>query len=205
MSVLASALNKILAHLQEYRPKTVTLLQPGLALEQIQEQVGELPFRLPQEVYELYQWRNGVKIEGYDSIPESMYFIPPHFWFLSLEDAISACKEIEGFRQEYTQQEEADNSHRPWFPIFGSDDLEYFIVLGDEKLQESSPVFYCWLGGGELPKRKYSSLANLLAFVAEAYATGAYYTDFSYDPEHHPDGILAEDDKKIIEIERRFS
>lgn len=54
--MLSHTLNQILQSLQQHRPDTVKTLQPGLTLEQMQKQVRTLPFHLPEEVYELYQW-----------------------------------------------------------------------------------------------------------------------------------------------------
>jgi hypothetical protein len=36
-------------------------LQPGLSREEIDARTRKLPFRLPEELYALYRWRNGTK------------------------------------------------------------------------------------------------------------------------------------------------
>ncbi|MEG3975079.1 hypothetical protein QT970_10715 [Microcoleus sp. herbarium8] len=63
MVVLTNALERILKGMQKYDAPIASLLQPGLSFWEIEEKVRVLPFRLPQEVYELYQWRNGL-IQG---------------------------------------------------------------------------------------------------------------------------------------------
>ena len=38
---------------------SVDVLQPGLSYEEIDSRVADLPFKLPEEVYQLYRWKNG--------------------------------------------------------------------------------------------------------------------------------------------------
>lgn len=59
MVVLTNAMERILKGMQKYDAQIASLLQPGLSFWEIEEKVRVLPFRLPQEIYELYQWRNG--------------------------------------------------------------------------------------------------------------------------------------------------
>lgn len=56
---LISVLERITSWFQANKPNIIQALQPGLSREQIEAQVQVLPFRLPEEVYQLYQWRNG--------------------------------------------------------------------------------------------------------------------------------------------------
>ena len=62
MSELTNALNIIIIYLEQNNPEAASWLQPGLSKEEITEIVTDLPFELPQELYELYQWRNGREI-----------------------------------------------------------------------------------------------------------------------------------------------
>ncbi|MDB9513820.1 SMI1/KNR4 family protein [Kamptonema animale CS-326] len=66
MSELTEALDRILKALPQ-KPwmefpgveYDSSLLQPGLTHTEIEKIVKDLPIRLPDEIYELYQWRNG--------------------------------------------------------------------------------------------------------------------------------------------------
>jgi cell wall assembly regulator SMI1 len=60
-SELTNALNRILAWTEKNFPNTLQCLQPGLSKIEIDELAKDLPFQLPPEVYELYQWRNGTR------------------------------------------------------------------------------------------------------------------------------------------------
>ncbi|RUS96513.1 hypothetical protein DSM106972_087000 [Dulcicalothrix desertica PCC 7102] len=52
-------LERIVKWLEKYRPYDVSFLQPGLTKNEIEIITEKLPFKLPHEVYELYQWKNG--------------------------------------------------------------------------------------------------------------------------------------------------
>ncbi|MEH2224262.1 SMI1/KNR4 family protein [Nostoc sp.] len=59
-SILTESLDRILKSLEEKDPEIASLLQPGLTRKEIDEITKDLPFKLPEELYELYQWRNGL-------------------------------------------------------------------------------------------------------------------------------------------------
>ena len=86
MSVITESLDRILNWLQQHKPEYALLFLPGLSLEEIEEKVKVLPFRLPSEVYELYQWRNGTKSE------ESI-FVYHYFWDLDTAVELSTIKD----------------------------------------------------------------------------------------------------------------
>jgi hypothetical protein len=65
MSNLTDALEVITGWLEQNQPELFASLQPGLSVSEIESQVEVLfPARLPTEVYELYQWKNGTLREG---------------------------------------------------------------------------------------------------------------------------------------------
>ena len=78
---LSQALERIWNWFQVNAPAMLTFLQPGITYGHIDAQ-QDLPFRLPEEVYQLYQWHNGSSAEQY------IEFLP-HYRFLSLEEAIA--------------------------------------------------------------------------------------------------------------------
>ncbi|MBW4598631.1 MAG: hypothetical protein KME29_03220 [Calothrix sp. FI2-JRJ7] len=61
MTELINALERILKWTKQHRPRYVDYLQPGLSRGEIEDLVKDLPFQIPLEVYELYQWRNGAR------------------------------------------------------------------------------------------------------------------------------------------------
>ncbi|MGB3759973.1 MAG: SMI1/KNR4 family protein [Rivularia sp. (in: cyanobacteria)] len=60
MSLLTESLEQILIQLEQKDPEIASSLQPGLTREEIDQIANDLPFKLPEEVYELYQWQNGI-------------------------------------------------------------------------------------------------------------------------------------------------
>ncbi|OKH53780.1 hypothetical protein NIES2101_10030 [Calothrix sp. HK-06] len=60
MSDLTEALDRILKWIIKHKSSYINYLQPGLSRNEIENLVKDLPFKIPSEVYELYQWRNGV-------------------------------------------------------------------------------------------------------------------------------------------------
>jgi cell wall assembly regulator SMI1 len=74
MSKLTEGLGRIYKRFEAHEPHRAHSLQPPLSKEEIEITVQDLPFPIPPEVYELYQWRNGCTwerflIEQYDFMP----------------------------------------------------------------------------------------------------------------------------------------
>lgn len=63
---------------------------PGLSREEITEKTKNLPFLIPEELYQLYMWRNGTRID-------SDLFIFRDHNFIPLEQAIEEYKVIEEY------------------------------------------------------------------------------------------------------------
>lgn len=87
MSRLTEALESFYNLLCLEYPEIAASLQPGLTRSEIDEKVKNLQFSLPEEVYELYQWRNGMQqdirfyIRGFKNNLSA--------YFCSLEEALS--------------------------------------------------------------------------------------------------------------------
>ncbi|WP_375510108.1 SMI1/KNR4 family protein [uncultured Nostoc sp.] len=92
MSLLTDALDRIINWLQQNKPSYASSLQPGLTYEEIEKKVKNLPFSLPREVYELYQWRNGMRICKGEKIAQFFH----GYTFLSLENAIDEYNHLMG-------------------------------------------------------------------------------------------------------------
>jgi len=60
MTAIKNNLKRIWDCIEQKASELKNLFQPGLKSKEIDEITKDLPFRLPQEVYELYQWRNGL-------------------------------------------------------------------------------------------------------------------------------------------------
>ena len=76
MSVLTVALERIMNWLRQHQPSYAASFLPGLKLDEIQELEKELGFKLPEEIYQLYQWRNGTEEDAMALVFPSMLFLP---------------------------------------------------------------------------------------------------------------------------------
>lgn len=173
MSILTEALEKILSWLQQNKRTIASALQPGLTYTQIQDGIESLPFDLPEEVYELYQWRNGTRN---DKVLSATFF--PAFTFNSLEQSLSNYKELLDFTKMLGKgaEIEPDAVWNPkWFPIFSFEGQgHYYAVIGSESRTKTSPILDFSIEdiGAHT---KYTSLTNMMLTIVECYETKAYY------------------------------
>ena len=89
MSGLTEALEFIFNWMMQNMPNHPALMRKGLSRDVIEAKIQELPFYLPEEIYELYEWRNG----GVNP------FLPhPDAWdlanYFSLEEAINIPNDV---------------------------------------------------------------------------------------------------------------
>jgi hypothetical protein len=156
MSTLTDALEFINKWVQKNMPNHPAVMNPGLTIEEIQVLTNNLPFQLPREIYELYQWRNGGKRP----------FIPlPNGWdlvtFPSLEEILS---------EDYYYEANEFNL----FPIFSMESGLYFI-LGTTDRFETAPI-YCSdtpeesIKVGHAPQ--HNSLTSMMQQVVEDLKNG---------------------------------
>jgi hypothetical protein len=207
MRRLTHALERILHIWQQDREELVPLLLPGLSTEKIEEQLLNLPFRIPREVYFLYQWRNGILRPRFSDFVTDFL---PGFHFSLLAEAVNQCQEVEEFRQEYISFARSHPSYsneycdKSWFPIFDGRELGHFIVLGDKEIQEFSPVLSISWKRDETVKLEYPSLANMMAVVAECYETGAYYIETQIIGNQDVESLY-EDEHEVAQIRSKYN
>ncbi len=91
MTAIKNNLKRIWDCIEEKAPEVKDLFQPGLKSEEIDEITKDLPFKLPKEVYELYQWRNGLVDNTYFEFSD-YGSITGHF--TPLEETIRHIKKV---------------------------------------------------------------------------------------------------------------
>lgn len=173
MTVLTESLEQILSWLERNNSSFASALQPGLTYSEIQDRVEYLPFDLPEEVYELYQWRNGTR-NGKER--SSSFF--PAFTFNSLEQSLDHYDELMRFANELGEGNWLDPStiwHPNWFPIFSFEGQgHYYFVICSEKTKKTSPILNFSIEDSE-SYTDYTSLTNMMLTIVECYETGVYY------------------------------
>lgn len=160
MSTLTDALDRLLVWLQQHSPDAVSNFSPGLALSEITVKLNQLPFRVPEEVYELYQWRNG---NPYDGV-----FV--YHRLLDLDSALECAATIND--SYWLEIREQDGTPQHLLPLFDFDG-EYFAVPGSDTSAPHSPVFHIGCDDGSL-SLAFTSLTNMMLAIAECYETGIY-------------------------------
>ncbi|MEG3928594.1 HEAT repeat domain-containing protein [Microcoleus sp. T3_D1] len=174
MSTLTQALNRILEYLEKHKPKAVSLLQPGLSDSEIEELVKDLPAQFPEELYELYKWKNGSAYDAWNVSGDSpelehVAYIFNKFSFYPLEVAIG------NYRPKLID-------YRRWKDIHSSSWLEiFFCYIGEvggfvfvDDSQETSQIIFAYHKDTEDITQKYTSLTSMMTTIAECYETGAY-------------------------------
>jgi cell wall assembly regulator SMI1 len=129
MSALIDALNQISEWLQQHNWISPSIFQPGLSIEEIESELGKLPFYLSCEVCELYQWHDGSS--------DSKQGIFVHHDLLSFENALEYSQGINDRDWLETRREEGEPIYL--FPVFDFDG-EFFAVLGNSVFADSLPA-----------------------------------------------------------------
>lgn len=161
---LTPILNKLELFLNPEQSVSGKLLQPGLSENNIREKITTLPITFPKEIFELYQWKNGIAGNHDARIGQQEIF--PLGIFDSLEETIQTYKY-------YTSK---GHFSLNLFPLFSSGGGDFVLVnLDSDSTQYGyiylySPVLY-----HEDLESMYSSLNNLFNCVLECYQAGAYY------------------------------
>ena len=146
MSALTEALESIDNWVQGHMPDHPAVMRQGLSQAEIEDNIQGLSFQLPEEVHELYRWKNG---------GEKPFIPDPDAWdlatFFTLKEAISAAYEWQG---------------SVIFPLFLIEETGYFTVCTPET-SALAPV-YC----SDIPEvaiaqpPQYSSLTAMMQELA---------------------------------------
>lgn len=191
---LTDVLDRVYAHLVRLHLPVAALLRPGLSGERIEELTRLLPFRLPREIYALYQWRDGVPPNRYDT---ALFPSEGTDWvFVSLEDAITSYQSHSALAREYGGDDWEMLWHPRWFPVFENDVPTSLCVLGQDATVDTAPILDVDVEGFSHDEQ-YVSLTHLFQVVDECYETGAFYVA--------ENGALVADDARVGAVRRRHA
>jgi cell wall assembly regulator SMI1 len=162
---LSQALERIWNWFQVNAPVMLTFLQPGLTYGHIDAQ-QDLPFRVPEEVYQLYQWHNGSSAEQY------IEFLP-HYRFLSLEDGIAQYQMTVEIWRDVSETENHDGWgwFEGWFPLF-AEDANFYIVERQSQSTSAPIIHFSEYGDNKLI---FNSLTDMMLAIAECLEIGAHF------------------------------
>ena len=179
MSEMTEALQSIEIWLQNHMPNRAAELKPGITRDEIDEQVKDLPFSLPDEVYELYQWHDGsvdmFAVENYD--------------FLSLGSAIAIYHEWLS-EALFEEPEEASFFEKslPIFQLWSENGVLLSVVCEES---QNYPVRMLDIYCKDFSVR-YLSLKDFILHVADWYESAQYYEqDNFWEVEAERESFLA--------------
>jgi hypothetical protein len=156
---LSSILDKLLDHAARLQPAIREHMQPGIDISTIRRII---PFELPPEIIELYQWHNGTHNTDDDPWLYQLFY---YHSFLPLEEAYQIYRELMQVNQDIGL--EGYNLHLfPVFTFMG----EYYSVWFDEPPQETGAIYFVCQGEAKV----YENLVTMLTAILECYETGAY-------------------------------
>jgi hypothetical protein len=162
MSELTEGLDRIYRRFETFVPHRIRDLGQGLSLEVIEGSTQDLPFKLPPEIYELYQWHDG--LSGWEFLFENYNFLP-------LKVAI--CEYQGELGQAQQDRPEIVDLFRYRFPIFQNwaDCGVFLTVLPSEK--GDSPI-YVYDPPFDDYSLRYHRLTDLILHSAEWYEAATF-------------------------------
>ncbi|MBV6627982.1 MAG: hypothetical protein KI793_34540 [Rivularia sp. (in: Bacteria)] len=201
MSVLTDSLNRIMQWLEGNRPDYAASFLPGLSNEEIREKLASVELELPEEIHELYRWRNGV--EDGEDLKSIAY---PSMAFMPLDEAIKYhldiidnvdIQEHEDFQAIFelldAKQIDIYNSTH-LFPFIHSNCCFCAVLLSREQ-QKHSPIID--ISDALDLEMIFRNLTTMMQTLAKYFETGAYYLS--------DDNFLDWDEEKMEPIFHKYN
>ncbi|MBW4510360.1 MAG: SMI1/KNR4 family protein [Scytonematopsis contorta HA4267-MV1] len=190
MVALTDALERIMNWLRENQADYANSFATGLKYDEIFSYEEELGFKLPGEIYELYQWRNGTEEDAKALCFPTMQFLPMN----------RAIEYSQGCNEYIESGKESVKELSEWYdtsPLFAfiEDNGNFCGIPLINHQKEKSPVVV--LGEGEMPYIFYTSLTDMMFTLAECYETGAYYLKY--------EGYVCSDEYQEAQVLRKYN
>jgi BTB/POZ domain-containing protein KCTD9 len=180
MSALTEALEKILKYHVLHNEEVASKLRPGLTRGEIDELVKDLPFTLPEEAYELYQWRNGTEGAYPCSWLQFIFDRCGVHGFLSLEEALKISQEsYQDYQRNKNFRSARDKFEPNWLLMFtsASDNTSAgrVLVLGED----TAPI-RCYDPEDGCYEIVYTSLTNMMLGQLHSDLSGADFRNADF-------------------------
>lgn len=195
METIASLLDRLAACHDAIGHPIARFHRPGLSDEEIAHLTRGLPVRLPEEICELYRWRNGLMdsqeidlLIGCAERPVRDFGLFDAGYFMPLQDA------IEEYYFHISDPEDL-RIDRYCFPLFGDCDYCQLVRCADESRPEGPILEFVNEGvpfeGEDYTPVVFANLKDLLRWSIACFEAGAYYMKDGCVWRH--DGIDAEE------------
>lgn len=155
--LLIPVLETIVSYTTHINPHLRSHLQPGYDAATVQR-ICSTPYHLPEEVYILYAWHNGMEEVADDPWEELFHY----HTFLPLEAAATTYQAWQALGPDHY-----DPRLFPLFTFMG----EYYAIYCSEEPTIHGPIAFVYQGVGQV----YDSLTHMLQAIAACYTAGAYY------------------------------
>ena len=206
MYTLAEELDFIWGWLDDINPDpeiyNFRCYQPGLSREKITSLTADLPFTLPKEIYQLYQWKNGMA-DIYDDLYDIFLFRDQVYngvslGFYPLQSAVKEYGELSELGRPY-QGQKIEFWNDQWFPIGGFEGKLHLYV---DCSVEPSPVVQYYVESHQPKVRTYKSLTAMLSVMAECCERDMYQLlPNKYAGDEH---VMIRIDETKLEIEKEI-
>jgi len=152
------ALPQLFSELEPYLSGHLQLAN-GLERTEIDRILQHFPYRVAEEIYQLYQWHNGaIAADTYqDGLVAGYTFLP-------LQKAIAEYQNLLAMKPVWQ-----DN----WLPIFQFDPQTYYVIFGTNKTEPNCSIYDYFMQDSQL-SLKFSSVQQMIEVLITAYKTSVY-------------------------------
>ncbi len=164
---MINVLNEIMIWHETYQPNYASSFLPGLSRQEIDSCVSIIDGYISEDIYQLYEWRNGTNKEYY----ETSINVEPFLYFRPFHSALEDFKRM----YEFNNSEEFFNYQgNKLFPFMLYEKYFYTTVVSNKKQQES-----CIIGIFDPVEVEflYPSLEDMMIEILDRLKNGTYYAD----------------------------
>lgn len=177
--MLVDAIKKYEECIEEKDPGRLELFNPGLTDDEIQSIISTLGIDLPDELVELYMWRNG--LEGYTYLEDffnGYTFVPLQVAAQTYQQCLEVTEKVTGNKHRYWPV--SDTIKYGALPVFQTD-KHYLGITGTKTKESKTPIYSCscW-PDGEYPI--FTSLEAVFLTLFSCYEKGIYPIPEDEDP-----------------------
>ncbi len=165
-TILMNSLDRVMTWLQDNAPESFAAFATGLQPEEVHSKLEALPYQLPQEVYDLYCWRDGTDRDSDEGL-----FV--YHSFMPLDTAIEHFEYINYDDQRESRTQEGDPTYL--FPIFDFEGEYFAVVASSGTAMAASPIYH--ISDCLDCRIAFNSLGTMILAIAESYEAGVYTVD----------------------------
>ena len=161
---LQSILVGIESKLKDIKAPILDRLKPGITEQTVRDVFSGLD--LPEQIIELYAWRNGTTVDGTEKLGET--WLLPMGCFMSANRVMAVYKREAGVYDDWSLGK---------LPLFESRGGEYFLIDIDRQSDTRGMVFFHSSGAvdHDIIITKYDSLETMLRSIEICFERRAYF------------------------------